>query len=343
MNILVIGNGGRESAICDTIKRFRPEANLFVAPGNGGTAVKYTNVAIGVNEIEKLITFAKENNIDLTVVGPEEPLVLGIVDAFWGEGLKVFGPDKMCSTFEGSKDFTKIFLTKYNVPTAKYLTFVKIEEAAALEAVHTFSLPVVIKADGLAAGKGVLICETYEYAESGNREIFSGKLHEAGDKIVIEEFLTGIEESILCLVDGKTIVPLETARDYKRALDNDGGLNTGGMGGFSPNPIITPSVKAQIETEILNPIIEGFTQEGLDYHGILFIGLMIDEKGPKVLEFNVRFGDPETQSILSRLETDLVEVFDACINGTLHELDLKWSSKPSVTVVLTSRGYPETS
>ncbi|MEF9958908.1 MAG: phosphoribosylamine--glycine ligase [Niameybacter sp.] len=343
MNILVIGNGGRESAICDTIKRFRPEANLFVAPGNGGTAVKYTNVAIGVNEIEKLITFAKENNIDLTVVGPEEPLVLGIVDAFWGEGLKVFGPDKMCSTFEGSKDFTKIFLTKYNVPTAKYLTFVKIEEAAALEAVHTFSLPVVIKADGLAAGKGVLICETYEDAESGIREIFSGKFHEAGDKIVIEEFLTGIEASLLCLVDGKTIVPLETARDYKRALDNDGGLNTGGMGGFSPNPIITPSVKAQIETEILNPIIEGFTQEGLDYHGILFIGLMIDEKGPKVLEFNVRFGDPETQSILSRLETDLVEVFDACINGTLHELDLKWSSKPSVTVVLTSRGYPETS
>ncbi|MDA3733843.1 phosphoribosylamine--glycine ligase [Niameybacter massiliensis] len=343
MNILVIGNGGRESAICDTIKRFRPEAKLYVAPGNGGTAVKYTNVEIGVNEINKLVSFAKDNDIDLTVVGPEEPLVLGVVDAFQKEGLKVFGPNEACATFEGSKDFTKIFLTKYNVPTAKYLTFTKEEEMAAKEAVQSFSLPVVIKADGLAAGKGVLICESYKDAEEAISEIFSGKFQEAGDKIVIEEFLTGIEASLLCLVDGKTIVPLETARDYKRALDNDGGLNTGGMGGFSPNPIITPQVKAQIETEILNPIIEGFKTEGLDYHGILFIGLMIEEGKAKVLEFNVRFGDPETQSILSRLETDLVEVFEACMNGTLAELNLKWSTKPSVTVVLASRGYPETS
>lgn len=343
MNILVIGNGGRESAICDTIKRFRPEAKLYVAPGNGGTAVKYTNVEIGVNEINKLVSFAKDNAIDLTVVGPEEPLVLGVVDAFQKEGLKVFGPNEACATFEGSKDFTKIFLTKYNVPTAKYLTFTKEEEMAACEAVQSFSLPVVIKADGLAAGKGVLICETYGDAKDAIHEIFSGKFQEAGEKIVIEEFLTGIEASLLCLVDGKTIVPLETARDYKRALDNDGGLNTGGMGGFSPNPIITPQVKAQIETEILNPIIEGFKTEGLDYHGILFIGLMIEEGKAKVLEFNVRFGDPETQSILSRLETDLVEVFEACMNGTLAGLNLKWSTKPSVTVVLASRGYPETS
>lgn len=343
MNILIVGNGGRESAIADTIKRFRPEANLFVAPGNGGTAIKYINVDIAVNEIEKLVDFAKDNAIDLTVIGPEEPLVLGIVDAFQEAQLNVFGPNKACSTFEGSKDFTKIFLTKYHIPTAKYLTFTKEEEAKALEAVRTFSLPVVVKADGLAAGKGVIIAQSYEEGETAIREIFSNKFKGAGDKLVIEEFLNGIEASLLCFVDGKSIVPLATARDYKRALDNDGGLNTGGMGGFSPNPIITDKVMAQIKTEILEPIINGFKAEELDYRGILFIGLMIDEKGPKVLEFNVRFGDPETQSILSRLETDLVDVFHACMSGTLDQIELKWNSKPSVTVVLASRGYPETS
>lgn len=343
MNILIVGNGGRESAIADTIKRFRPDTTLFVAPGNGGTATKYTNVDIAVNEIEKLIVFAKENKIDLTVVGPEEPLVLGIVDAFKEEGLPVFGPNKACSTFEGSKDFTKIFLTKYGIPTAKYLTFTKEEQDQALEAVETFDLPVVIKADGLAAGKGVIIAENYEDAKTAIREIFSNKFEGAGDKLVIEAFLKGIEASLLCFVDGERIVPLETARDYKRALDNDGGLNTGGMGGFSPNPIITQTVMKQVQEDILAPIIKGFKSEALDYRGILFIGLMIDEKGPKVLEFNVRFGDPETQSILARLETDLVDVFRACMAGTLDEIELKWNSKPSVTVVLASRGYPETS
>lgn len=343
MNILIVGNGGRESAIADTIKRFRPESTLFVAPGNGGTATKYINVDIAVNEIEKLIAFAKENKIDLTVVGPEEPLVLGIVDAFEAEGLLVFGPNKACSTFEGSKDFTKIFLTKYGIPTAKYLTFTKEEQDEALEAVETFDLPVVIKADGLAAGKGVIIAECYEDAKTAIREIFSNKFEGAGDKLVIEAFLNGIEASLLCFVDGERIVPLETARDYKRALDNDGGLNTGGMGGFSPNPIITEAVMKQVQEDILIPIIKGFKAEALDYRGILFIGLMIDEKGPKVLEFNVRFGDPETQSILSRLETDLVDVFRACMAGKLDQIELKWNSKPSVTVVLASRGYPETS
>lgn len=343
MKILIVGNGGRESAIADTIKRFRPEATLFVAPGNGGTATKYTNVPIAVNEIEKLIIFAKQNAIDLTVVGPEEPLVLGIVDAFEEEGLLVFGPSKACSAFEGSKDFTKIFLTKYNIPTAAYLTFTKEEQKAALEAVKTFDLPVVIKADGLAAGKGVIIAESYKDAQTAIREIFSNKFKGAGDKLVIEAFLSGVEASLLCFVDGKRIVPLETARDYKRALDNDGGLNTGGMGGFSPNPIITKAVMEKVQNEILDPIIKGFKAEQLDYKGILFIGLMIDEKGPKVLEFNVRFGDPETQSILSRLETDLVDVFKACMTGTLDEIMLRWSEKQSVTVVLASRGYPETS
>ena len=343
MNILIVGSGGRESAIADTIKRFRPEVGIFVAPGNGGTATKYTNVSIGVNETTKLISFAKEKAIDLTIIGPEEPLVLGIVDAFEAEGLPVFGPNKACSTFEGSKDFTKIFLTKYGIPTAKYLTFTNEEETKALEAVRTFDLPVVVKADGLAAGKGVIIAESYEEAQTAICEIFSNKFEGAGDKLVIEEFLNGIEASLLCLVDGKRIVPLETARDYKRALDHDGGLNTGGMGGLSPNPIITESVMKQVQDEILEPIIKGFKTEELDYKGILFIGLMIDEKGPKVLEFNVRFGDPETQSILSRLETDLVDVFYACMNGKLDQIDLKWSKKQSVTVVLASRGYPETS
>lgn len=343
MNILIVGNGGRESAIADTIKRFRPEAKLFVAPGNGGTATKYTNVDIAVNEIEKLVAFAKDHAIDLTVVGPEEPLVKGIVDAFQQAQLNIFGPNQACSQFEGSKDFTKIFLTKYGIPTAKYVTFTKEQKEQAIEAVRTFSLPVVIKADGLAAGKGVIIAESYEDGEQAICDIFSNKFKGAGDKLVIEEFLNGVEASLLCFVDGTSIVPLATARDYKRALDDDQGLNTGGMGGFSPNPIITDKVMQQIEAEILKPIIEGFKAEALDYRGILFIGLMIDEKGPKVLEFNVRFGDPETQSILSRLDTDLVDLFHACISGTLGQIELKWNSKPSVTVVLASRGYPETS
>ena len=343
MNILIVGNGGRESAIADTIKRFRPEAKLFVAPGNGGTATKYTNVDIAVNEIEKLVAFAKDHAIDLTVVGPEEPLVKGIVDAFQQAQLNIFGPNQACSQFEGSKDFTKIFLTKYGIPTAKYVTFTKEQKEQAIEAVRTFSLPVVIKADGLAAGKGVIIAESYEDGEQAICDIFSNKFKGAGDKLVIEEFLNGVEASLLCFVDGTSIVPLATARDYKRALDDDQGLNTGGMGGFSPNPIITDKVMQQIEVEILKPIIEGFKAEELDYRGILFIGLMIDEKGPKVLEFNVRFGDPETQSILSRLDTDLVDLFHACISGTLGQMELKWNSKPSVTVVLASRGYPETS
>ena len=207
----------------------------------------------------------------------------------------------------------------------------------------TFNLPVVVKADGLAAGKGVLICESYEEAETGIREIFSGKFEGAGDVIVLEEFLTGVEASLLCFVDGHTIVPMETARDYKRALDGDKGLNTGGMGGFSPNPIITPQVKANIETQILNPIIEGFKKEGLDFKGVLFIGLMIEGDIPRVLEFNVRFGDPETQSVLPRLQTDLVEIMNACIDGTLSNVNIAWDERQSMTLVLASAGYPESS
>lgn len=343
MKILIVGNGGRESAIADTIQRFHPGAEIFVAPGNGGTAQKYRNVPLKVEDLEGLVAFATEHQVDLTVVGPEVPLVLGIVDTFESKGLKVFGPNQYCAQFEGSKKFTKEFLMRHSIPTAQYRSFEKSEGLEAIKALKDFSLPVVVKADGLAAGKGVLICETYEAAQEAVEEIFADKFEGAGETIVIEEFLTGIEASLLCFVDGKTIVPMETARDYKRALEGDKGLNTGGMGGFSPNPIITPTVKETIKTQILAPIIEGFKQENLQFKGVLFIGLMIENGHPKVLEFNVRFGDPETQSVLPRLETDLVEIFERCIAGTLDEIEIRWNSQPSVTVVMASKGYPERS
>lgn len=343
MKILIIGNGGRESAIAHTVRRFHPEAEIFVAPGNGGTEAAFTNIAIKVEDLDGLADFAAEKQIDLTIVGPEVPLVMGIVDVFEERGLKVFGPNKICAQFEGSKDFTKQFLIRNHIPTAAYASFNKDQVEACVAEAKNFSLPVVVKADGLAAGKGVLICETYEEAEVAIREIFSGKFAEAGSTIVLEEFLTGTEASLLCFVDGESIVPMETARDYKRALDHDRGLNTGGMGGFSPNPIITPEVKVNIDTQILEPIIKGFKKENLNFKGILFIGLMIEDNRPKVLEFNVRFGDPETQSILPRLKTDLIQIMEACINGQLATTPIEWDERQSVTLVLASKGYPETS
>ena len=343
MKILIIGNGGRESAIAHTIRRFHPEATIYVAPGNGGTENEYINVALKVEDLEGLADFATKEQMDLTIVGPEVPLVMGIVDVFEAKGLKIFGPNKVCAQFEGSKDFTKEFLMRHQVPTAAYASFRKEEVEEAVAASKKFSLPVVVKADGLAAGKGVLICQSYEEAETGIREIFSGKFKDAGDVIVLEEFLTGIEASLLCFVDGSTIIPMETARDYKRALDGDEGLNTGGMGGFSPNPIITDAVAKNIKERILKPVIEGFKKEKLNFKGVLFIGLMIEGDTPRVLEFNVRFGDPETQSVLPRLQTDLVAIMQACIDGTLDQLDIKWDSRQSVTLVLASKGYPESS
>ena len=341
MKILLIGNGGREHALAQTILRFHPDANIFVAPGNAGTATIATNIDYKVEQIKELATWASRNNIDLTIPGPEAPLVIGVVDEFNKKGLRVFGPDKECAQFEGSKRFTKEFLVKYNIPTAKYAHFTA--AAPAVDTVDEFDLPIVVKADGLAAGKGVLICESREDAKAEIKEIFEGKFGSAGDEIVLEEFLTGTEASLLCWVDGKTIVPLETARDYKRALDNDEGLNTGGMGGFSPNPAITPKVRENIQSQVLDPIIQGFKAEKLNFKGILFIGLMIEDDMPKVLEFNVRFGDPETQSVLPRLRTDIVAIMNACIDGNLEDLEIKWDKSPSATVVLASKGYPETS
>lgn len=343
MKILIIGNGGRESAIAHTVRRFHEEATIYVAPGNGGTAKEFINVPIKVEALNELADFAQKEAIDLTIVGPEVPLVMGIVDIFEKRGLKIFGPNKECAEFEGSKYFTKKFLMRNNIPTARYASFTRAAVEDCVAESKNFSLPVVVKADGLAAGKGVLICETYEDAEAGIRDIFSGKFGEAGELIVLEEFLTGIEASLLCFVDGESIVPMETARDYKRALDNDEGLNTGGMGGFSPNPIITPTVRKNIETQILEPIISGFKKENLNFRGVLFIGLMIDGDCPKVLEFNVRFGDPETQSVLPRLKTDLVEIMNACIEGNLASTPIIWDERKSVTLVLASKGYPESS
>lgn len=341
MRVLIIGNGGREHALAQTIARFHPAAEIFVAPGNAGTAKIAKNVPIQVTQIQELAIWAKENTIDLAIAGPEAPLVLGVVDEFNAKGIRIFGPNKECAQFEGSKRFTKEFLVKYKIPTAKYANFT--DSASAIDTVDEFNLPLVVKADGLAAGKGVLICQSKEEAKKEIQEIFDGKFGEAGNEIVLEEFLTGTEASLLCWVDGNTIVPLETARDYKRALDNDEGLNTGGMGGFSPNPIITHTVRENIQNQVLNPIINGFKAEGLNFKGILFIGLMIENDIPKVLEFNVRFGDPETQSVLPRLTTDIVEIMDACIDGKLSEINIEWDTNPSVTVILASKGYPQTS
>ena len=343
MKILIIGNGGRESAIAHTVRRFHPEAEIFVAPGNGGTEEAFINIPIKVEALDDLADFAEEKQVDLTIVGPEVPLVMGIVDVFEKRGLKVFGPNKECAQFEGSKHFTKQFLMRNHIPTAAYASFNSDAVEACVAEAKNFSLPVVVKADGLAAGKGVLICETYEEAEAGIREIFDGKFEEAGSTIVLEEFLTGTEASLLCFVDGESIIPMETARDYKRALDGDKGLNTGGMGGFSPNPIITPEVRANIDSQILEPIIKGFKKENLKFKGILFIGLMIEGNNPKVLEFNVRFGDPETQSVLPRLKTDLIQIMEACIKGNLATTPIEWDERQSVTLVLASKGYPETS
>lgn len=343
MKILIVGNGGRESAIAHTVRRFHPEAEIFVAPGNGGTEEAFINIPIKVEALDDLADFAEEKQVDLTIVGPEVPLVMGIVDVFEKRGLKVFGPNKECAQFEGSKHFTKQFLMRNHIPTAAYASFNSDAVEACVAEAKNFSLPVVVKADGLAAGKGVLICETYEEAEAGIREIFDGKFEEAGSTIVLEEFLTGTEASLLCFVDGESIIPMETARDYKRALDGDKGLNTGGMGGFSPNPIITPEVRANIDSQILEPIIKGFKKENLKFKGILFIGLMIEGNNPKVLEFNVRFGDPETQSVLPRLKTDLIQIMEACIKGNLATTPIEWDERQSVTLVLASKGYPETS
>ena len=340
MKILIVGGGGREHAIAWKLSKENNVEKIYCAPGNAGIAKVAQCVNISDSDIENLVKFAKENNIDLTVVGPEVPLVNGIVDEFEKEGLKIFGPNKECSTFEGSKSFSKDFMIRHNIPTAKYKEYTDLDKAIA--DIDDFGYPVVIKADGLAAGKGVVIPENREDAIKTLKEMMSDKkFGDAGEKIVIEEFLNGIETSILAFVDHETIVPMVSAKDHKKVNNGETGLNTGGMGTFSPSEIYTDELAKNIKENVLDKTLKGFQEDGLDFKGILFVGLMITEDGPKVLEYNVRFGDPETQSVLFRLETDLNKIISAVIDNKLKDIDITYSDEQAICVMLTSGGYPE--
>lgn len=340
MKVLVIGSGGREHVLTWKIAQSPKVDKIYCAPGNGGMAKIAECVDLSVEDIDGCVKFAREKGIDLTVVGPEVPLVMGMTDAFEKEGMRVFGPNAKCAEFEGSKAFTKDFLLRHNIPTAAYKEYTDLNEI--MKDIGVYGFPMVIKADGLAAGKGVLIVENEQEAKDGINMIMADhEFGDAGDKVVVEEFLTGREASMLCFVDGNVIVPMESAQDYKRAYDNDEGLNTGGMGTYSPNVLFDNAVlNKRIEETILTPIIEGFKADGMDFKGILFIGLMIENDMPKVLEFNVRFGDPEAQSVLMRMDSDLVDIMEACIDGKLADCDIKWKDEAAVTVVLASGGYP---
>ena len=339
MKVLVVGSGGREHAICTSVAKSPRVDKIYCAPGNAGIAALAECVPIGAMEFDKLVAFAKENKIDFTIVGMDDPLVGGIVDVFEAEGLKVFGPRKNAAILEGSKAFSKDLMKKYNIPTAAYENFTDPQEALAY--LETAKMPIVLKADGLALGKGVLICNTLEEAKAGVKEIMEDKkFGTAGNTMVIEEFMTGREVSVLSFVDGKTIKIMTSAQDHKRAKDGDQGLNTGGMGTFSPSPFYTEEVNAFCVEHIFKPTMAAMKAEGRDFVGILFVGLMLTEDGPKVLEYNARFGDPETQVVLPRMKTDLVEMFEACIDGKLAEKHLEFEDNAAVCVVLASDGYP---
>lgn len=340
MKILVVGGGGREHAICWKLSNEADVEKIYCAPGNAGISNVAECINIGDSDIEALVKFAKENKIDLTIVGPEVPLVAGIVDEFEKENLKVFGPNRKCAQLEGSKAFSKEFMIRHNLPTAKYKEYTDLDKAIA--EIDEFGYPVVIKADGLAAGKGVVIPENREDAIETLKEMMADhKFGHAGDKIVIEEFLTGVETSILAFVDNHTIVPMVSAKDHKKVFEEETGLNTGGMGTFSPSEIYTDELAKEIQEKILDKTLEGFKKDNLDYKGILFVGLMITEDGPKVLEYNVRFGDPETQSVLFRLNTDLNKIMTAIIDNNLKNIEINYSKEEAICVMLTSGGYPE--
>lgn len=340
MKVLIVGSGGREHAIAWKVSKSPRVDKIYCAPGNAGIGQVAECVNIGAMEIEKLVAFAKETAIDLTVIGMDDPLVAGIVDAFEAEGLRVFGPRKNAAILEGSKAFSKELMKKYNIPTASYETFTDPEKAIAY--LETSKYPIVLKADGLALGKGVLICNTKEEAREGVKTLMLEKqFGSAGDKIVIEEFMTGREVSVLAFSDGKTIQCMTSAQDHKRAKDGDQGLNTGGMGTFSPSPFYTEEVKEFCEKYVYQPTIDAMAKEGRPFVGVLFTGLMLTEDGPKVLEYNARFGDPEAQVVIPRMKNDIVDVFEACIDGTLESIDLQFEDNAAVCVVLASDGYPE--
>ena len=340
MKVLIIGGGGREHAIAVSMKKSRRVDKLYCVPGNAGIAeIAECEPSIGVMEFDKIVAYAKEKQVDLVFVAPDDPLVGGLVDVLKEAGFRVFGPDKKAAILEGSKAFSKDLMKKYNIPTAAYETFDDPEKALAY--LETAEIPIVLKADGLALGKGVLICNTLEEARAGVKEIMLDKhFGSAGNRMVIEEFMTGREVSVLSFVDGKTIKPMTSAQDHKRAKDGDEGLNTGGMGNFSPSPFYTEEVDEFCKKYIYQATVDAMAKEGREFKGVIFFGLMLTPKGPRVLEYNARFGDPEAQVVLCRMENDIMDVMDACIDGTLDKVDLKFEDNAAVCVVLASDGYP---
>lgn len=340
MRVLIVGSGGREHAIARAVKKSAKVTEIYCAPGNAGIGQIAECVDIAAMDFDGLIRFAREKQIDLTVIGMDDPLAAGIVDAFENEGLRVFGPRRLAAMIEGSKAFSKDLMHKYDIPTAAYVNVDSPKEA--LDYLETAKMPIVLKADGLALGKGVLICNTLEEARAGVKTLMMDKqFGSAGDRIVIEEFMQGREVSVLCYCDGKTIKPMTSAQDHKRAKDGDEGLNTGGMGTFSPSPYYTADIQAFCEKEIYQKTMDAMAMEGRPFTGILFVGLMLTKDGPKVLEYNARFGDPEAQVVLPRMKTDIVDVFEACIDGRLDDIELEFEDNAAVCVVLASDGYPE--
>ncbi|CAH2211977.1 phosphoribosylamine--glycine ligase [Tepidibacter aestuarii] len=339
MKVLVVGSGGREHAICYKLSNEDKVDKIYCAPGNAGISEIAETVDIKDSDIDSLVEFAKKKDIDITIVGPELSLVMGIVDEFEKNNMKIFGPNKACALLEGSKAYSKEFMIKHNIPTARYKEFNNLNEA--IKNVGIYGYPVVVKADGLAAGKGVIIASCENEAVDSLKDMMQNKKFGiSGEKVIIEEFLTGIETSILTFVDNETIVPMVSAKDHKKIFDGEVGPNTGGMGTFSPSDIYDEKLQIEIDEKVLKPIMEGLKKDNLKYKGILFIGLMITSDGPKVLEFNVRFGDPETQVVLTRLESSLIDIIESILDNRLSDTHIKWSDKKTVCVMLTSGGYP---
>ena len=339
MKVLIVGSGGREHAIAVSVAKSPKVDKIYCAPGNAGIGQIAECVAIGAMEFDRLAAFAKEKQVDLTIIGMDDPLVGGVVDVFEAEGLRVFGPRKNAAVLEGSKAFSKDLMKKYNIPTAAYENFDDADKALAY--LETARFPIVLKADGLALGKGVLICNTLDEARAGVRSIMLDKqFGTAGNRMVIEEFMTGREVSVLSYVDGRTIRTMTSAQDHKRAQDGDQGPNTGGMGTFSPSPFYTAEVDAFCREHIYQATVDAMAAEGREFKGIIFFGLMLTPEGPKVLEYNARFGDPEAQVVLPRMKNDIIDVVEACIDGTLDEIDLEFEDNAAVCVVLASDGYP---
>ena len=339
MRVLVIGGGGREHALIWKISQSPKVTKVFCAPGNAGTAAIANNVPIPADQIDQLLEFAQENEIGLTVVGPEQPLVMGIVDCFQEKGLRIFGPSARAAELEGSKAFSKNIMKKYDLLTAEYETFTSHEKAILY--VDKENGPIVVKASGLAAGKGVILCRNAEEGRNAVDTIMKDKsFGSAGDEVVIEEFLEGQEVSVLAFTDGNTVLLMDSAQDHKAALDGDQGPNTGGMGAYSPVPVFTDLMRQKVRDKIMFPLVCAMKAEGRPYQGIIYAGLMLTKLGPKILEFNARFGDPETQPLLVRMESDIVPLFEACIDGTLEQYDLKWKPETSVCVVMAAKGYP---